>query len=509
MKRIVGCCFATLVPVFVAARADAQAVPTESALVTAPGPQQVWGNQPDGAGGQYVVYRQPRGADRTYDIYLQRVGPSGWSSPVRVSDGVQDNEAGFVVRTPSGVAVTWSATGPDITRARYQRFTPAGAPVLATPGGGQQAEVNASIASGDGAIILVRKADSGAYQYFLQRLDERGTLAWQSASLGMSDPGVPASLCGSPTGDAIVVVGGAQVVAFKYSGAGAPSWGQSGVPVTSVYGDKAMVSTSCDANGGVAIGWLDARRGPMVHDAFVQHVDTTGHPVMTANGVEVGHDAGQQYSGELSVADDGAMGAFAEFTQVNAALTIVAYSPVYTMSVARVTRDSRIAFGSNLTGRVEPERYSTRTPRIAPDGKGGAFVSWQAAPTTALSSTLDINCVGLRWIDGTGANAWGAAPVRVGRCGAWPSQATLAVDNGTFSLAWTDSRVPYTDVYGATASTPGTRSAPIPPGPMAGVVVKVAPAAAAAPPQKIAPGAIGPIQQGPTIVNPPVLKLGK
>jgi hypothetical protein len=342
---------------------------------------------------------------------------------------------------------------------------------------------------------------AGGDRYGMARFDDAGNVKWSKMDLG-ADPsgssGSPAgsyraAFCVTPYGEAIAVFPGSRVIAHKFGHDGAAAWASGGVIVSGSYGVKNGLVIDCDEKGGVNVAWADRRRGERLIDAFAQHVIPTGAVAWTAEGIELARDTVPS-----DVARDGSEGAFFAFTRIVTPPPFRQERPF----LIRIKRDGTMAFGKGPLA-LEPAAYSTRDPVLAADGKGGVFVAWQAAPTTPGSSTLDIQCLGLRWVDGTGTNTWGGDPARTGKCNSYPARHVWGVSDGSVALFWSDVRSGYTDVYRWTAAAAAAKASPLPPAPPATPAPR--PSGAPTPPPKLTVD-VRPTIPGPKLPPPKLTK---
>jgi hypothetical protein len=428
---------------------------TEAPVTTAEGPQAAVQILPDGTGGYYVLWEDVVSPQQREPV-VQRVGGSApWAAPIRVGDPGSPSRGGSAMARASsgGVVVTWTGSG-AVDKLRMQRLSASGARAFPTPATGPQMNGFFDMAgSGDGAYVLLGAATG---TIALLRMDERGNVAWTSPSLGASFPaevsGRPA-LCQTPSGEAIATIPRAQITAHKFSPAGAPQWGASGVALTSVYGVKWAASAACDEKGGLAVAWVDARRGAEIRDTFAQTLDPTGRPGWAMNGVEIARDAT-----DVGVTTDGNGGLYVAFTK-----TLMLASR--TLFAAHLKRDGSYAFGAGGGVRQDPGAFNTRLPTWARDGSGGAFLAWKTEPTSTPPGAAPAPGLAIRWLDADGHDKWTTDPVRMGRANAYPIGQTWAVGEGTVGIAWTDARASYPDVYRWSAAATGAKLAPLPAGP--------------------------------------------
>ncbi|MGA2625024.1 MAG: T9SS type A sorting domain-containing protein [Bacteroidota bacterium] len=276
----------------------------------------------DGSGGAIIAWRDMRGTKR--EIYAQRVNASGitqWTSngvpmdtvtsyqwnPTIASDGSggaiitwaddrNGNDDIYAQRVNASGTVQWTANGYAIcTAAAFQEN-----PVLVPDGSG-------------GAIITWYDHRNGNDDIYAQRVNASGAVQWYSDGI---------AIC-TATGDQMTPViisdgsGGAiitwtdhrgsndDIYAQRVNASGVPQWITNGDSICTATGDQASPILVSDGSGGAIITWQDTRSNNS--DIYAQHVNGSGTPQWTANGVAICSAPNGQ--GEATLASDGSGGA--------------------------------------------------------------------------------------------------------------------------------------------------------------------------------------------------------
>ncbi|UCF77896.1 MAG: hypothetical protein JSW03_07220 [Candidatus Eiseniibacteriota bacterium] len=371
------------------------------------GTQQFPDVMPDGEGGAFIVWEDYRGSD--LDIYAQRLGPSG--------------------------AALWPANG---------------VPICTTSGG----QIFAEIApDGAGGAIIVwedRRAPGG--DIYAQRVDASGAVLWAENGVPVcthSASQINPEITSDGEGGAVVVWqdlrGGGdtgwEIYTQRLNASGSALWTQDGVAVSTAWGTQWYPELVSDGAGGAIITWADRRNWNS--DIFVQRVDASGNVLWAANGATVCIvPENQRYPDIISDGVGGAVIGWHDFR-------VDAGSPdIY---IQRVD-----AFGTMLwtEGGVSvcsatDDQYEAA---LAPDGAGGAIVTWYDR-----RSGVDYD-IYVQRVNSLGVPLWTMDGVSV--CTAtnnqeWP--VITADGSGGAVVAWHDLRSNSNyDVYGQRVDSLGT-----------------------------------------------------
>jgi hypothetical protein len=286
----------------------------------------------DGAGGAVVVWEDSRnGTD--YDIYAQRIDSKGIAQ--------------------------WRAGGVPLCAAiGHQRFP----------------QITAD--SSGGFIVTWFDRRSGKhYDIYSQRIDSTGRVRW-------SADGVP--ICTAPgdqydptpvsdnSGGAIIVWQDRRngndydIYAQCIGASGRVKWDANGVVLCSAAGDQDTFIPVSDGRGGVVVAWQDRRSG-RDYDLYVQRVDANGTVQWGSNGVAVCAEKDDQRLPQMVADKDG-----------NVILTWQdkRNSTDYDIYTQRVDASGTVAWTVNGIA-ICKEANSQYEPRLAADGDGGAFITWQ------------------------------------------------------------------------------------------------------------------------------------
>jgi hypothetical protein len=145
-----------------------------------------------------------------------------------------------------------------------------------------------------------------------------------------------------------------------------PGWPAQGTPVITAPGGQFVSQVLADGFGGVIVVWTDSRGSLLDSDIYAQRLDASGTPLWPPDGVLL--IVGSDRYGNSVTASDGAGG------------LLVAWESGYqdpNILALRVTSAGDIAPGWDPGGVVVCGHTGHQDqPAIAPDGTGGAYVSW-------------------------------------------------------------------------------------------------------------------------------------
>lgn len=296
--------------------------PNGSALCTAADDQFYPAIATDGAGGAVVAWADRRGGI-DYDLYARRVNANGsaqWTAngvAVCTATGFQIRPA--LVHSPgAGTLVVWEdqRTGANTADIYAQRLSSSGAPQWAANG-----IALCAASGGQDFPEAVEDGLGGALVTWRNYLSQSGQLQVQRVSVG-----------------------------------GQALWGACGVTVCA-RGASQYAKLVADGEGGAFLAWFDDRDGQ--DDVYAQHVDASGVPRWTADGVAVCRTAGDQVV--PMPASDGRGG------------VIVAWSDLSGTGLDLLQRVDRHGF----VGAPEPRVASVRD--VANDEGGRVKLSWDAS----------------------------------------------------------------------------------------------------------------------------------
>jgi hypothetical protein len=288
----------------------------------------------DGAGGAIVVWK---GGGASFDIYAQRISGAGviqWGPagvPLCSAIGNQDHPV-LTSDGAGGTIVAWNdsrfASPGPIIEIFAQRVSGSGIPLWQTDG--------VALSSGSGYRGLRQIIADGA---------GGAITAWQAED--RTNPDAPTD-----------------IYAQRVDAQGTPVWGTHQLAVCLASGNQLAPVLASDGSGGAIIAWQDGRNG-VDDDLYGQHVDASGAPQWTPNGLGICTLPGHQDVNRIL--SDGAGGAVVLWTDGRSDSDQVYAQRIDGAGVGQWTPNGVGLFSVNRT---------QTDPCIAPDGGGGAFVAW-------------------------------------------------------------------------------------------------------------------------------------
>jgi uncharacterized repeat protein (TIGR01451 family) len=162
-----------------------------------------------------------------------------------------------------------------------------------------------------------------------------------------------------------------KVFAQHLDATGAPTWTTNGVrisvePFIAIGPMDAPPRMVSDGNGGAFIAWINNQVNPSTDEPTlnVQHVNAAGQQLWTTNGVPVGFPSHVAFS----LAPDGQGGLLLAFARKGSDL----FSDI---AVQRVDATGKPLWGTNGVA-AAPANYFQEVPDVVSDGTGGAIVVW-------------------------------------------------------------------------------------------------------------------------------------
>lgn len=409
---------------------------------------------PDGAGGAIVAWQDHRGGN--YDILAARVDSAGatrWQSSVCLAAGDQWSPQA-APDTTGGAIVTWQDYRSGVADIYAQRLDAAGATLWASGGipvctatGQQYLPVIVADGAGGGVIAWQDyRSDPSAVraQIYAQRVTGAGTTSWAGNGVA-AGPAAGGEFAPAPLADGAGGVllawqdtrnGSYDVYAQHLSAAGSALWTAGGVAMCIAPGNQVTPAVASDGAGGMVAWWSDARVGDA--DIYAQRVDAGGAPQWNTSGVPVYLTPGVQFD-PLAVASGGG-GLILVWKEKRAGdydIAAARFSP----SGAPLWQQTRVCYAPGVQAPAD----------AVSDGAGGVIVTWQ----DPRGADLDIYA---QRVDSTGTAAWATdgAPV----CTAPGDQSSPRVipdGAGGAIVVWQDARGTSLDIYAQRLGADGTQ----------------------------------------------------
>jgi hypothetical protein len=180
-------------------------------------------------------------------------------------------------------------------------------------------------------------------------------------------------LLAARTGDFFLVwedyrngTGNSDIYLQKLNAKGEELWRHGGIPVCAFSGEQSRPVMVEDGVGGVIVAWVDARKGE--DDIYAQRISETGKSKWVLNGTVV-CQAPRSQSG-LRAVTDGREGVVLLWVDARNILTTG-----FDLYIQRMNEVGEPLWGVNGKTFTPLEGMQT-SPSLAPDGEGGAFVTW-------------------------------------------------------------------------------------------------------------------------------------
>lgn len=205
-------------------------------------------------------------------------------------------------------------------------------------------------------------------------------------------------------------------------------WVGDGVSLCIASDDQYYPKIASDGAGGAVVVWRDKRSGGY-YDIYARRVYSDGTVVWTANGVQICGAAYDQR--DVQIISDGAGGAIAAWRDYRSN----SYWDIYAQ---RVYSNGTVAW---TTDGVSVCTYANNdgNPQIAPDGSGGAIVTW------GYNSGTDVHA---QRLDADGNTLWTIDGVTVCNASGIRGEPTILPDwSGGAIIAWTEWRGGPSDIY--------------------------------------------------------------
>jgi hypothetical protein len=224
-----------------------------------------------------------------------------------------------------------------------------------------------------GAIVTWMDGRSGTSRIHAQRISADGTVRWTANGValcsGSSYQYYP-SITSDGAGGAIVTWfdyrnGNSDIYAQRISADGTIPWTADGVALCTATGIQQSAIIISDNAGGAVVTWQDDRSG-IGTDIYAQRISAAGSVQWAANGVALCAAASNQIN--PAITSNGGGGAIVTWLDYRSGTNY----DLYTQQVSSAGSVQWAANGVALCT-ASSNQYS---PTIAPDGAGGAIVTW-------------------------------------------------------------------------------------------------------------------------------------
>jgi len=230
--------------------------------------------------------------------------------------------------------------------------------------------------------------------------------------------------------------GSYDIYAQRVNATGTVQWTANGIVLCAVTLTQQHPTIAADGSGGAIVTWYDSRSGG--NDIYAQRVNASGAVQWTADGVALCTAAGiQQYP---TIVSDGAGGAIITWYDIRSGNADIYAQRVNASGVAQWTADG-VPICTATSGQY--------TPKIMPDGAGGAIVTW-------YDSRSGNNDIYAQRVNAAGAVQWTANGVAL--CTAAGDQQSPEIVSDGMSgaiVTWYDSRSGSTDIYAQRVNATG------------------------------------------------------
>lgn len=201
-----------------------------------------------------------------------------------------------------------------------------------------------------------------------------------------------------------------------------------GIGVCTAPGSQVLPAVIADGSGGTFVAWTNSSSSGV----FVQHLNARGVALWTANGVSVNVNESQH----ATLALDGAGGVVVAWEDYRSAGKSLMYAQRVNAAGAPQWAANGVLLMSAGSG---PSRPFATNSHIAPDGAGGAILTWmQAVIVDGITS------VRAQRVSSAGARLWGTNGIALSTLTGEQIDPVIASDAaGGAYVAWTEQRTYY------------------------------------------------------------------
>lgn len=318
-------------------------------------------------------------------------GPSGIPLHTNLA-GAQVEQSLCVTSVRDGIIYVWrdNRTGSNGQDIYAQKYTLCGTPVWAATGVLIcNAPANQTIPQicpdgSDGAIITWDDNRIGNDDIYAQHINGQGLTQWLLngvvISNGTGNQQIP-QIISDGNGGAIIAwednrSGNYDIYAQRVTSAGAMLWTANGAQVCVTSGNQNDLALATDSANGCFITWEDNRPTNLGVDIYAQHMNPSGTPLWTANGLQLTTNSGNQTDPCVANTMGGtATFAWAEPSGVGQTINALKLNSLGTALPGWNLPNGNIA-GNAITESTNPGTASR--PKIAADKVGGCYISYRS-----------------------------------------------------------------------------------------------------------------------------------
>ncbi len=345
----------------------------------------------DGSGTTYLTWYDGA-SDSNAGVFVQKITASGtlpWGLGGICVDSIPQTfeKPSIALDGSGGVIVTWVDTRPDnslpniygqhVSSAGAVQWTSNGINLTASFTGGfsfRQPDNPQMISDGhNGAYV----SWDDAFGSVLMRFSSSGTITWNTVvdgALGATDTRITSDGAGGVilawTDDRNYLTGDlADIYAQRVDSSGNVKWQANGIVVSNAPNLQNYPQIVEDGSGGAVIAWQDFRDSAQ-YRGYVQRVNSSGATQWTANGLALTSTTNAVNS--LTMTVDGSGGGIFTWEEARGG-GIGGSDNIYAQRVNGNGQRQWTDTGANVCTNTAPQE----NPRIAPDGAGGAIITWE------------------------------------------------------------------------------------------------------------------------------------
>ncbi|NVO03808.1 MAG: T9SS type A sorting domain-containing protein [Bacteroidetes bacterium] len=342
---------------------------------------------PDTKGGAFIIWNDKRNNIEKSDIYAQRINSLGYTLWTSQGIGVCTNSADQVNPSTTedgygGVIIAWddSINGDrDIYAQKLDslgnpQWTVDGVPVVIKPLKQKNVKI---ISDGAGGAIAVWEDSLASYwDIYAQRINSAGIQQWTSSGVSVCKSMLNQKnprLVSDGLGGAYIVWQDKRsnidydIYAQHLNASGIPLWTINGVVICNSGDKQTDPKIVSDGTGGAIIAWQDERGGGISYNIYAQRINSTGTIQWPSNGAVV--CAADSSQTNLDITSDSISGAIITWRDKRNG----AFHDIYAQ---KINLDGTVAWQLNGIP-ITVAALTQTSPNICGDGVGGAIITWQ------------------------------------------------------------------------------------------------------------------------------------
>ena len=232
--------------------------------------------------------------------------------------------------------------------------------------------------------------------------------------------------------------GNMNIYAQRVTPQGTLLWNSTGQAICTFTADQIDPKLCPDGQGGAFIVWLDKRLDPNFGDIYFQHIDSSGNPQLTTDGVILCNAVREQKECRIiSSGDGGAIFCWVDFRYDE-------QNSISDIFAQKVSSSGDILWGNNGLAVCTADEIQIGS-RMVSDGSGGVIIAWE---DTRNVNTIDEADLYAQRVSSAGSPMWTTNGVLVSDADEYQNSVLLKSNNNHGAFLFWGNKYGYSNMFG-------------------------------------------------------------